>query len=744
MSDAAGLPRIAILGGGAGSVTAAVHLSERGWEKRFSSITLYQQGWRLGGKGASGRGPNQRIEEHGLHIWFGFYENAFRMLRRCHDELDRLAAEEGQPRWPLVFTTVDDSFQPCSEISLTDYDGCGWKLWVADFFEEDDDVPWAESEAGDDGEPEDRWSVAFYMARCLRLAADVAWSLVGPRARLEIVGVGVGGARQVVVGLDEATRALQSLITGDIEALLNATADAVDALVEEGLEQPFVLRTFDLVIRALDFTLDFLRMQYDDLVTSSDAARRSWYVIDVLIAIVRGVIEDGVIEAEDFSVIDDVDFREWLIAHGAARESADCALVRAVVYDLAFGFEGGDPQRPSCGAGTALRGLLRTFFTYRGALMWKMNASMGDVVFAPLYELLVKRGVDVRFFHRVEAVRAANRQVEEIEIDVQAHPPAGTHPLAYLGVANPEAELGTSEETAVWPASPLILAGGSGAAVPSADVYESWYLGRSVAKVDTTVLRRGADKDGFDVVVFGLPIGCVPYVAPDLVAQSDRWKAAVEHVRTVPTQAMQLWLNQPAPALGAAVGTVVGGFVEPFDTWADMEHLVPLEDVPDCATVAYFCNVLADAAPPRRGHAEQWLRNQLALVRSNAVAFLMRDIGTLWPEAVDPHTMRFNWDLLVDPSAAKGLERLDAQYLRANVEPSERYVLSVPGSSAYRIHPSGTGFSNLYAVGDWTACMLDAGCVEAAVISGVRAANEIHSRYGHSSNTTSIVGEEHP
>ena len=70
-------------------LSAAWRLSEPGWRDRFDSITVYQRGWRLGGKGASSRGPNGRIEEHGLHIWLGSYENAFGMLRECYAELDR-------------------------------------------------------------------------------------------------------------------------------------------------------------------------------------------------------------------------------------------------------------------------------------------------------------------------------------------------------------------------------------------------------------------------------------------------------------------------------------------------------------------------------------------------------------------------------------------------------------------------------------------------------------------------------
>ena len=45
---------------------------------------VYEKSWRLGGKGASGRDADGRILEHGLHVWLGFYENAFRMMRECY------------------------------------------------------------------------------------------------------------------------------------------------------------------------------------------------------------------------------------------------------------------------------------------------------------------------------------------------------------------------------------------------------------------------------------------------------------------------------------------------------------------------------------------------------------------------------------------------------------------------------------------------------------------------------------
>ena len=66
--------RIAILGGGMAALTAAFEITDApGWQDEFE-VTVYQLGWRLGGKGASGRNAAhcERIEEHGLHILLGF------------------------------------------------------------------------------------------------------------------------------------------------------------------------------------------------------------------------------------------------------------------------------------------------------------------------------------------------------------------------------------------------------------------------------------------------------------------------------------------------------------------------------------------------------------------------------------------------------------------------------------------------------------------------------------------------
>ena len=83
--------KIAVLGGGMGALSAVFALTdEPGWSDRYD-ITVYELGWRLGGKGATGRNRqlNERVEEHGYHMLFGFYENTFAVMRKCYAELDR-------------------------------------------------------------------------------------------------------------------------------------------------------------------------------------------------------------------------------------------------------------------------------------------------------------------------------------------------------------------------------------------------------------------------------------------------------------------------------------------------------------------------------------------------------------------------------------------------------------------------------------------------------------------------------
>ena len=118
-------PNIAVLGGGMAGLAAAWHLSRPPHRDRIDEITVYQRGWRLGGKGASGRGVHGRIEEHGLHVWLGYYDNAFRLMRECYDELDRPATE---PECPI--RTWRDAFVPAPRVGVEEPATDEWRHWI--------------------------------------------------------------------------------------------------------------------------------------------------------------------------------------------------------------------------------------------------------------------------------------------------------------------------------------------------------------------------------------------------------------------------------------------------------------------------------------------------------------------------------------------------------------------------------------------------------------------------------------
>src|ERR1700747_1597885 len=76
--------KIAILGGGMAGLSAAYQPPKTPALRAQHDITVYQLGWRLGGKAASGRDDLARNLEHGLHVWFGCYENTFQMLQELY------------------------------------------------------------------------------------------------------------------------------------------------------------------------------------------------------------------------------------------------------------------------------------------------------------------------------------------------------------------------------------------------------------------------------------------------------------------------------------------------------------------------------------------------------------------------------------------------------------------------------------------------------------------------------------
>jgi uncharacterized protein with NAD-binding domain and iron-sulfur cluster len=71
------------------------------------------------------------------------------------------------------------------------------------------------------------------------------------------------------------------------------------------------------------------------------------------------------------------------------------------------------------------------------------------------------------------------------------------------------------------------------------------------------------------------------------------------------------------------------------------------------------------------------------------------------------------------------VQQFDQQFWRANIDPTERYVTSPPGSTAARLQAWGSGYANLAITGDWIYTGLNVGSVEGAVMGGRLASHAV-------------------
>ncbi|MFB2567004.1 NAD(P)-binding protein [Rhizobium sp. IMFF44] len=671
--------KIAIIGGGVASITAAYALTQQiDWQQRYE-ITIYQRGWRLGGKCASGRNREKanRIEEHGLHIWAGFYDNAFRLMRSCYDEL--VALKLRSPDAPLG--TLDKALKPLNSFMLTedvpDTSPQEWRPWFIEF-PSNDKVP------GTGGVLPQPFEYFKLVVEFLARQADSVEGKLPSESQ-------IGGAGDVRVPLH---RLLAYSRTMPNDARLHSGKD-IDELLE--------------ILKGIRIWLDGIK---PGEWINDDVARRVYFMLDLGTAFATGMVVDLVF-LRGFNSIDNMECTAWLRKHGASEQAVNSAAFRGC-YDYVFGYPAGIRDDRAVGAGTAMRGLLRLAFTYKEALFFKMQAGMGDTIFAPYYQVLKHKGVKFSFFHAVTnlALSTSCDAVERIDLVEQARVLSGSYDPLFDVRGLP-----------CWPSEPdwAQLVDGeklreSGIDFESEKTPEPTGVAKS--------LRRGID---FDDVILGASLASLPFMTKELARVSPRWRQMLEKVETVATCAVQFWLNKPTPETGwpalvrsynqyskfnpANMQTVMTAFAEPLDTWADMSHLLVRETWPDPApqSIAYFCSPSRNAEvpmPSMQAQAAQWADEHLIRI---------------WPDARNAEG-RFDRNLLVSLEGQSEAARFANQYFRQNFYGSERYVLSVPGSVDYRLNPDESGFVNLAIAGDWTLCGLNAGCVEAATISGLAAA----------------------
>lgn len=679
MSDAAAPKKIAIVGAGMGALTAAWWLTDPSLGGRYE-VTVYTMGWRLGGKGASGRNQdrNGRIEEHGLHIWFGTYHNAIALMRRCYAELGR------PPGAPLA--TFDCAFKPQRRLVLLEQVAGQSRHWTIDA----PDLPsfgggvtvldllrkligWLNGHVG--GIPGlDQLRVADFSRTLHPLEVEAITAMAGP-----------GGATY------QTARHLTDSLAGQIQSL------------EAGAPLPLV----GVLSGGMRLLARMLFKLLQPLLPQDDTARRTWILANLAITCARGMLDDHLFE-KGFDAVEGIEMRTWLAGHSSFDQPGDSPLADQLAffspcmqafYDCSFSYVDGDAAQPNVAASVALRCMLRIMFDYAGPIVLEMQAGMGDTVFTPLYLVLKQRGVRFSFFTRLTDLQLepGGKSIAAMTFSRQVQIP---DPTAY----QPLVEV---NNLACWPSVPLFAQITDGAALQASGAnIEHWDSGWT----DTggrLSLARGVD---FDHVVLGISYDVLPDVTRELAADAS-WKAMIGGLNSADTQAAQLWFTTDRAGLGMdATPEIFGGYFEPWSSLVDFSHLLPREVWPAGQAPRYLnytCGPLAKQAAPGDDAVYVRLRD-----------FLNAHAAPLWPNAAGPSGFKYDY-LYADP-ALRGEDRLKAQYWRANTDPTERYVIAKAGTASVRLQPGNTGFDNLSIAGEWADSGVNISSIEAAVITGMR------------------------
>lgn len=730
--------KIAILGGGVAALSAAYQMSKTAELRAKYDITIYQMGWRLGGKGATGRDEQGRILEHGLHIWFGDYTNAFRMtkdvyaawkpaadnaLQTWQDALKPhdftplgMGRAEGQPiYWPLTWSRLagevgEENLLPTPIEALESLIGLivdvirHWdefhSLVVDGKFVHGKDVRGLSIE-----EPDLPGLFTRYGQALRRWAGDKVEHI--ERAASLAGGAALRGAAE----LAETARHW-------VSAIRDADGDASDAERHSHLDD----------VAALLRKLDALVADKTEMSVVGD-----WMTFAIPLA--RGVIRDFLIAGRSANEIDEEEFTDWLARHGGDIEKLKrCATLRTV-YDACMQFRDGDWRQPDYGAGIAAQLCMRVMVTCKEAVVWLMQAGMGEVIITPIYQVLLDRGVKVEFFRRTERLELSPDKTAVARIHLARQADLAPGIAAYDPLIKVAVEDGT-KTLLCWPSQPKWdqIEGGRAMQAELAKYRSSleshWC---PVPPVAIDVLEQGRD---FDIAVLAISVGAFKKMndeaslAQELIDASPAFAAMTEHFSLVPSQAMQLWCGPDLHGLGWEPGrpaAVTGP--EPYSVWADMSQTLKYEPWDQKGgkppgSVHYLCAVWAtelfkqpstDLGVPKAAHDN---------VTAQSLAWTDRYAPHFWPAAVTGDG-RFDYDVLYDPRGGKGPERFVAQFIRANVDPTECLPASRAGSTKYRLRADESGFRNLILAGCWINSGFNTSCVETATMSGMQAARAI-------------------
>jgi uncharacterized protein with NAD-binding domain and iron-sulfur cluster len=711
--------KLAILGGGIAGLTTAYQLTKTPELRAAHDVTIYQMGWRVGGKTASGRVVSDTITfpkslvgrnvEHGLHIWFGHYENAFRMLQEVY-------ALRG-PDPMSYFQTWQDAFKPRNWDSIGIKMPDGWTCVP---------VEWATKSGypGDGTYASMAWGAFTDFLEILRdllghyearLASGV--TRLGPDLldkALFLFAVRAGhNPTSTAQGEAERIANAPELTLADVlqAAHLWASALGLDHTRHGPSHPQAILSLTGAVAKSLQgepAAEDPVTALVVEAIHISNAVMHGWWA---------DLLEPDL----PFNTLDGIEFSDWLIRHGADPAIVRSSSIVRQVYDTSFQYEDGDPLRRNYAAGTALGCFMSLMTQYKGSIMYMVQGGFGEAVIAPIYEALLDAGVKFKFFRKVSGLELSQDKasIARVRLQIQAEPIGGDYRATITYIAD------NGKRMTVWPAEPIWDRLKNGDALKQAKVdFESNWC--TEPPVGTETLIAGTD---FDTIVLAISMGAYkPFgsnrgFCAELVAQHGPFADFVNNIGLIPSIGVQLWSTRTLAELGGdpLTSPVVAG-PEPLDIWADMTQVLNVEPKGP-ATLHYLCGPYpttlyrappSDPTVPAKAAAE---------VRQITVAWLNASAYYIWPKA--DNRVTFDWNALSAPADATGEARLDYQFLRANIDPTECCVASATGTTKYRLYPEGSGFKNLIIAGEAAQSGFNTSSVEGAVMTGMAASRAI-------------------
>ena len=718
--------KIAILGGGMASLAAAYELTDyEGWEQDYE-ITLYQLGWRLGGKTHTGRGVNNRIEEHGIHILQGWYATTFRMMRAVFEERKSKGLAPQSPLQELF----KDGLTRNNTTLLTQFDKKEgkWTNWPL-IFPETNELPGS-------NKPPELWElIKKGIAITLEIFLGSPYSNnTNPIAKWILDHFFPSNGAQPSTGClgRFIGRSVDKLEHSD--ALPKAYQVLLKAFGHAHVDHNAIDNHHEHHSQILDWLGHFIKEIESDVegVLEKDIhVKRLLLVIHFGYYLLKGILEDVYnpdTNEFDFHKISKYDFREWLAKQGAKPWVTQSVIVRFFytgTFSNLVNNQGG-----AINASSATQFMLKSL-GYEGSFVFQFNYGTGDTMVMPVYEVLKSRGVKFKFFQKVENIKYTNdNTIEQIEMGTQVDLKGTSY--------NPVIQI---DKLSVWPAHPqydqLNDAQAQKLQDENINLENPW---SGWANVSSRTLVKGTD---FDEVILGIPVGTLKTICAEIIDNKSAWKNMVTEIKTTPTQAAQLWFLPSLKELGyideewgmpkvnGRANVVV--YQNPMYSWLDSSLVLKHENWPaeqQPKFLAYFTGPFVLNEPLADFTDTDYPTRQMQRLIDEFAQWLQNNSGFFWPKGTTiPYPQGMDLMLLADPENNEdGYKRLLNQFFQANISPTHQYTLSVPGNDQHRLKTDESGFDNLFLCGDWIDFGINVGYFDGAIQSGMQAAQALRHR----------------